>query len=152
MKALSVKQPWACLLVEGVKKIEVRSWSTNYRGNLLICASASPKNCFWHDSVDDVKRLLHAGCMIGVVNLVDVRRMSDSDAELSLCDYDPDAYAWAVEPVSYVRPDKIIGKLNLFDVQDDLINTIANDESDWLFNYPPPQGDIKYTKKCDLWA
>lgn len=75
MKALSVKQPWACLLVEGVKKIEVRSWVTAHRGPLLICASAVPKNVFWHDPADDVNRLMHAGCMIGIVNLIDVRKL-----------------------------------------------------------------------------
>lgn len=152
MKALSVKQPWACLLVEGIKKIEVRSWATDHRGQLLICASASPNNFFWHDHVDDVKRLLHAGCMIGIVNLLDVRELKESDTDMSLCEHQPGAYAWVVEPVSYVRPDKLIGKLKLFDVDDNLIHKISNDDSDWLFNYPTPQGDIKYTKRCDVWA
>lgn len=152
MKALSVKQPWACLLVEGIKKIEVRSWATDYRGPLLICASASPNNFFWHDHVDDVNRLLHAGCMIGIVNLLEVRQLVPSDEEHTLCDHQASAYAWVVEPVTYVRPDKIIGKLKLFDVDDSLIHRIANDETDWLFNYPTPQGNIKYTKKCSLWA
>lgn len=152
MKALSVKQPWACLLAEGIKKIEVRSWATEHRGDLLICASASPKDCFWHDPVDDVNRLLHAGCMIGIVNLVDVRKLKKTDSDLSLCDYEPSAFAWVVEPVSFVRPDKIIGKLKLFDVNDGLISKIANDETDWVFNYPPPQGDIKYTERCGRWV
>lgn len=152
MIAISVKQPWACLLVEGVKKIEVRSWSTDYRGHLLVCASAAPKNFFWHDHVDGVNRLLHAGCMIGIVNLLDVRELTESDSDLSCCEYSPGAYAWVVEPVSYVRPDKVIGKLKLFDVDDSLIHKIANDETDWLFNYPTPQGEIKYTEKCNLWA
>lgn len=152
MKALSVKQPWACLLVEGVKKIEVRSWSTDHRGKLLVCASASPNNFFWHDHVDDVNRLLHSGCMIGVVDLIDVRKLAESDSDLSLCEYQAGAYAWVIEPVSYVRPDKLVGKLKLFDVDDSLIHLIRNDETDWLFNYPTPQGNIKYTKNCNLWA
>lgn len=38
MKALSVMQPWASLLVNGTKKIELRTWSTPYRGPLAICA------------------------------------------------------------------------------------------------------------------
>ncbi len=152
MKAISVKQPWACLLVEGVKSIEVRSWKTDYRGELLICASASLKNVFWHDQTDDIKRLMHSGCMIGIVNLVDVREMTKADDEASCGNYIDNAFAWVTEPVSFVRPDKIIGKLKLFDVDDSLIHRIANDETDWIFNYPTPQGDIKYTKKCDVWA
>lgn len=40
--ALSVKQPWAALLVAGVKAIEVRKWSTRRRGPVLIHAAKVP--------------------------------------------------------------------------------------------------------------
>jgi hypothetical protein len=39
MKALSIIQPWASLVAVGAKKIETRSWATNYRGPLAIHAS-----------------------------------------------------------------------------------------------------------------
>lgn len=39
MKAISLKQPWAGIVVAGVKDIENRSWSTKYRGKILIHAS-----------------------------------------------------------------------------------------------------------------
>jgi len=39
MKALSLKQPWAWLVVEGMKDIENRKWATKYRGKILIHAS-----------------------------------------------------------------------------------------------------------------
>lgn len=39
MKALSVKQPWAWLIVNGRKDIENRTWATKYRGRVLIHAS-----------------------------------------------------------------------------------------------------------------
>lgn len=39
MKVLSLLQPWATLVVIGAKKIETRSWNTNYRGPVLIHAS-----------------------------------------------------------------------------------------------------------------
>lgn len=39
---LSIKQPWAALLVAGVKTIEVRTWSTKRRGTVLIHASKRP--------------------------------------------------------------------------------------------------------------
>lgn len=42
MKIVSVKQPWASLIVRGVKDIENRSWSTIYRGPLLVHASLKP--------------------------------------------------------------------------------------------------------------
>ena len=38
MKALSIQQPWAWLIVNGYKPVENRSWPTTYRGPLLIHA------------------------------------------------------------------------------------------------------------------
>jgi hypothetical protein len=39
MKTLSVKQPHATLIYAGVKRVENRTWTTDYRGRLLIHAS-----------------------------------------------------------------------------------------------------------------
>jgi hypothetical protein len=39
MKAITLWQPWASLVAIGAKKIETRSWYTNYRGPLAIHAS-----------------------------------------------------------------------------------------------------------------
>ncbi len=39
MKALTLHQPWASLIAEGVKTIETRSWSTKYRGPMAIHAA-----------------------------------------------------------------------------------------------------------------
>lgn len=41
MRGLSLLQPWASLVGLWQKKIETRSWSTDYRGDVLICASQS---------------------------------------------------------------------------------------------------------------
>lgn len=40
MKTLSLLQPWATLVMLGMKQYETRSWSTRYRGPILIHASA----------------------------------------------------------------------------------------------------------------
>jgi hypothetical protein len=40
--ALSLKQPWAALLVHGLKSIEVRNWPTPRRGRILIHAARIP--------------------------------------------------------------------------------------------------------------
>lgn len=39
MKALSIRQPWAWLIVNGYKAVENRDWNTNFRGEFLIHAS-----------------------------------------------------------------------------------------------------------------
>lgn len=36
MKAISIKQPWASLIIEGIKDIENRNWFTYHRGILYI--------------------------------------------------------------------------------------------------------------------
>ena len=38
MKVITLKQPWATLVAEGLKKYEFRSWKLNYRGEILIHA------------------------------------------------------------------------------------------------------------------
>ena len=40
--ALSLKQPWAALLVHGRKTVEVRRWATRRRGPVLIHAARVP--------------------------------------------------------------------------------------------------------------
>jgi len=39
MRSISLWEPWASLIRTGAKTIETRSWNTNYRGKLLICAA-----------------------------------------------------------------------------------------------------------------
>jgi len=50
MKVLSVKQPWAYLLVSGIKDIENRPRRTHFRGHILIHASAKPVGNLKNDS------------------------------------------------------------------------------------------------------
>jgi hypothetical protein len=42
MKALSLKQPFAELILLGRKKIELRKWNTHFRGEFLIHTSKIP--------------------------------------------------------------------------------------------------------------
>ena len=44
MKVISIKQPWATLILEGLKEYEFRSWKTKYRGELYIHASKTYDN------------------------------------------------------------------------------------------------------------
>ena len=36
MKAISIRQPWAWLIVQGYKDVESRTWATKHRGPILI--------------------------------------------------------------------------------------------------------------------
>lgn len=42
VKALSIRQPWAWLIVQGFKPVENRTWWSSYRGPVLIHAGKAP--------------------------------------------------------------------------------------------------------------
>lgn len=47
MLALSIRQPWAWLIVSGFKNIENRDWPTGYRGRFLVHASKTMTRSDW---------------------------------------------------------------------------------------------------------
>ena len=72
MKCLSVCQPFADLIIQGKKTIELRKWNTKFRGEFLIHASKKIR-------LDDCKRLkiksdLITAAIIGKVELIDVKK------------------------------------------------------------------------------
>ena len=70
MKALSLKQPFAELIVQGRKKIELRKWNTKFRGKFLIHASKVPDK----KSMEKFGfKTLPCGGVVGKVRLLDVK-------------------------------------------------------------------------------
>jgi hypothetical protein len=67
--AISVRQPWAELIISGEKSIEVREWSAAVRGPLWIHASRTVDE---HAMDLFGKSKLFAGGLVGRVDLVDV--------------------------------------------------------------------------------
>jgi hypothetical protein len=70
--ALSVKQPWAALLVAGRKTIEVRKWATRVRGRVYIHAAKAPDDRpeAWALVPDDLRPLAQLiGGIIGAADL-----------------------------------------------------------------------------------
>ena len=64
--ALSIRQPWAWLIVNGHKDIENRDWSTPFRGRFLVHASKTISRSYyelefklglWTDHRIDIKSL-----------------------------------------------------------------------------------------------
>ena len=50
MKALSIRQPWAWLIINGGKNIENRDWPTRFRGRILVHASKGMTRDEWSDA------------------------------------------------------------------------------------------------------
>lgn len=54
MKALSIRQPWAWLILHGGKDIENRVWPTRFRGKFLIHAAKGMTIAEWEEARDFV--------------------------------------------------------------------------------------------------
>lgn len=70
--ALSIKQPWATLLVHGHKTIEIRRWPTARRGPILIHAGllADERPEAWKHVTEELKESASLrGGIIGVAEL-----------------------------------------------------------------------------------
>jgi len=79
MKILSVRQPWAHLIIHGGKDIENRKWKTNYRGDVLIHASkAYSSSANLPNLPDGMRNSFQFGGVIGVAELVDCVSASKS--------------------------------------------------------------------------
>lgn len=89
MKALSIRQPWAWLILHGGKDIENRTWNTKFRGRVLIHASKGMTRDEYDDadfalsSINPTLRLppfaeLQRGGIVGSVEITDCVSQSNS--------------------------------------------------------------------------
>jgi hypothetical protein len=76
MKVLSIKQPWAELILQGKKKMEIRKWNTSFRGEFLIHASKLPdKKAMQRFGFKENK--LPCGSIVGKARLIDVKHYNN---------------------------------------------------------------------------
>ena len=113
MKALSVRQPWASLIADGRKTVEIRSRRTRHRGLLLICASKYP-------SGDGPK-----GVAMAVVKLVACRAANSSDESRAHILPPNGSFAWELVLCYRVQPVSVRGQLGLFEVDDKIIRPLC---------------------------
>lgn len=94
------------MIASGQKTIETRTWPTNYRGELLICASKSPN-----------LPGLPSAAAVCIVELLDCRPMTRDDEAAACCDIYPGAYAWLVKVIRQVDPIHVRGSLGIFNIE-----------------------------------
>ncbi len=121
MYALSLLQPWASLVMMGVKTVETRSWSTAYRGSLMIHASKGKAGSLFASEPPFKKYIpdfnkLPFGCILGKVTLEQIYPMEAFDMadesinrltleEKAFGDYSSGRYAWVLtEPQVFLEP------------------------------------------------
>ena len=124
VKCLSLKQPYAELLVSGKKIIEVRKWKTKFRGLFLVHAS---KNI----DEESCKRLkmdrakLVTGAIVGKANLYNVISygsknsfLKDENKHFASSNYNNPKYGFLVNQAKrFDTPIPIRGKLGFFNVE-----------------------------------
>jgi hypothetical protein len=119
MKALSVKQPWASLIMSGRKTLEIRGVAIKYRGPLAICSSQLPDKA----AVARLDCSGPLGVFLGLVEVVGCRPFAVEDERLALCGVDPQRklFAWELQcPRKLATPPPIKGALGLFDLESHL--------------------------------
>lgn len=133
MKALSLLQPWATLIMLGYKQYETRSWKTAHDGVVAIHASLgmSPKVRQLCASCPEISAILAKhnldfdtlprGVVLGTCQVGEMYRTDNmtelSSTERACGDYSPGRWAWtlfAVRPLA--KPVDCRGALSLWTV------------------------------------
>lgn len=138
MKAITVKQPWASLIVTGLKPIENRTWNTNFRGRVLIHTSATPVKglpCeilspLQYAAVFSAGRLdaliAPCGAIIGSVEIVDcvIDHSSIWAEKTNLMRGDKPIYNWVLaNPIEFNTPFYCKGKQSFWEFPDFLLDS-----------------------------
>ncbi len=141
MKAITIMQPWAKLIVLGVKAIETKTWSTTYRGRMLIHANSTNRYAIQLSGNSLVKNQvghwngLYYGHIIGSVHLDNILEIDmkqylaekksghlfaslppDPAMEMVPVNYTGQLYTWLLSnPQEFKNPVVAKGKIKLWD-------------------------------------
>lgn len=135
-KALTVKQPWASLVMSGIKTFETRCWETPYRGRIAITSSKTkpPKSVWGNYAIQEAlgrgayaafqgeEVELPFGMLLGTVELVEIVPAFDvwdeavNNDETGLGDFFPDTFAWRLVDPRPIEPIPIKGQLGLWNL------------------------------------
>jgi hypothetical protein len=127
MKALSIRQPYAWLIANGIKDVENRTWRTAFRGQVLIHAGktypkrdfADDHDCYLEAGYPTIRESMIGG-IVGVARIVacvtsssskwwigpvglmmteakPLRKLVPCNGELGFFDVPPDVFAEVIE-------------------------------------------------------
>lgn len=124
MKVITLKQPWATLVAEGLKKYEFRSWKFNYRGEILIHAGKGIDK-------EAMKKFEHLNLnyphskIIAKVKILDCIELNDEINKKIIEEnefiyghkYDRTGYAWKLELIERINDNKkVSGKQGIWNL------------------------------------
>lgn len=136
MKALTICQPYAHLIVRGTKRVENRKWPTRYRGPLAIHAGKS-RDWLHGDEASHLSEAgdpLAFGAVVGTATLVDVLHISQ--IERGECDshypwlrehaHTEGPWCWVLHDVRRLAPIPWRGAQGLWNLPDAVLATESN--------------------------
>ncbi len=125
MKTLTINQPFATLIVEGLKEYEFRTWKTNYRGEILIHAGKSvdkkATKKYEYLGLEYPK-----GCIIGKATITDCIKIDDNARKILkeknsiiysniIDNKDWNGYGFKLENVEKLENIEVCGKLSFWE-------------------------------------
>jgi hypothetical protein len=134
MKALTICQPYASLIIRGDKRVENRTWPTSHRGPIYIHAGKSRQ---WFDDaqlIHEFGRMPPFGAVVGIADLVDCVTlgridMGDFDKKypwLRGHEHANGPWCWILANVVPIGPWPYRGAQGLFEIND--LDEVANRE------------------------
>jgi len=118
--ALSIRQPWAWLIVNGFKDVENRAWFTLFRGRVLVHAGKKYGRSEKEDAAlvrrefgIQIPETLELGGIVGSVEIVDCVTQSESRW------FREDGYAFVLANPEVLPFRPLTGRLGFFNVAGD---------------------------------
>lgn len=126
MKVLTIKPPWATLIMQQDKRFEFRSWRTSYRGELLIHAGKGIDKEAVIRLAKYLPKELPTGKILGRVQLIDcikcdkefIQMCQKENKDIYAKSTFDETYVWELENVEvFEEPIEAKGKLNLWEYE-----------------------------------
>lgn len=126
MRIITLQEPWASLIGEGIKVIETRSWPCNQFGELYIHAALTriPSSDKRKTELSSwLNGPLHYGTIFAKCTLSDciliteefAKHVKENNPKCYLCgDYTPGRYAWILSDIEQITPIPKKGKLGIW--------------------------------------
>ena len=129
MKVLTIKEPWASLIINGYKGYEFRGWKTNYRGKILISTSKVIEKEVL-DRFACYNICYNPGYIIGEANLEDCilvdekfnKKLKKINSRVYAGSNHTEKYAWKLNDIKkYENPIPCKGKLGLWNYEEEVM-------------------------------
>jgi predicted transcriptional regulator len=129
IKAITLHQPWASFIIDGIKQYETRAWHVNYRGHLAIHAAkfipqidfnTKRESNLFHSLVEKIDSS-PTGAILGIVKLLDIQKINFSTIdklsanEKVIGNWGLGRYAWKLDsPIKLPQPIPATGHQGLW--------------------------------------